>query len=409
MTLASVTATWPADRTLIVPQAAHSQTVVVDLPADVSVPPEVACQLVEANQAGVVLPVQLITAAGPDGQPCDAKRQLVASVPAGQAGGGERQFRLELGGSTPTAGGGFRLQDDGAKTLLMLEEDRPVLAYNYGMITQESVRETDSRRTASSFIHPLWGLNGEVLTAAFPPDHVHHRGIFWTWKDVEVNGQHYDHWTDTKMQTRFVRWLCRQTGPLAAVVAVENGWFVDQTQVMTERVWMRVFRSDGQTQSIDVQLTLMACDQAVRLGGDGAKSYGGFTLRFDVWPRTDGIVSAPSGTYEDRERRGLEASGDLVNVSLPWADLTSTFAGVDHASGAAVFIHPGHPDYPPTWLTRSYGALCVGWPGTQSKALQASEPATLSYRVWVHKNVVDSQRLDEQYRAYTASTQAAWR
>jgi len=27
------------------------------------------------------------------------------------------------------------------------------------------------------------------------------------------------------------------------------------------------------------------------------------------------------------------------------------------------YIHPSHPDFPPTWLTRHYGCLCVGWPG----------------------------------------------
>src|SRR5690606_39283279 len=32
-------------------------------------------------------------------------------------------------------------------------------------------------------------LQGKVITEDFPEDHKHHRGIFWTWHQVVVNGQ----------------------------------------------------------------------------------------------------------------------------------------------------------------------------------------------------------------------------
>jgi hypothetical protein len=38
----------------------------------------------------------------------------------------------------------------------------------------------------SDYIHPLYGLNGEMLTNDWPDaDHPHHRGIFWAWLEVE--------------------------------------------------------------------------------------------------------------------------------------------------------------------------------------------------------------------------------
>ena len=40
-------------------------------------------------------------------------------------------------------------------------------------------------RARSDYIHPLYGLNGEVLTRDWPVDHPHHRGIYWAWPEVD--------------------------------------------------------------------------------------------------------------------------------------------------------------------------------------------------------------------------------
>ena len=36
------------------------------------------------------------------------------------------------------------------------------------------------------YVHPLYGLDGELLTEDFPRDHLHHHGIFWAWHQVYV-------------------------------------------------------------------------------------------------------------------------------------------------------------------------------------------------------------------------------
>lgn len=398
-----------AEPALVVSSADCRQWIDVELPADWQLPVANGYQLVDLAHPDRILPAQLTTGTRDDGQPSESMRRLVAGVPGVQGPGEPRQFRLRPAPSANDAGDRFHWDEVSDKTIRLTEGDRPVLAYNYGTITEPSVPETDPRRRSGCFVHPVWGLDGEVLTAAFPRDHYHHHGIFWTWKDVQVGGQHYDQWTDTKLRTHFVRWLGRETGPLAAVLGVENGWLVGSRQVMTERVWMRVFRSAGGDQMIDMQLTFIPTGDPVSLGGDQVKSYGGFTVRLDVWPRTDGVVRAAEQTTKDSQRTGLASSRDLVNVRLPWADLTSTFPAMDHRSGLAVLVSPRHPDYPPTWLTRSYGALCVGWPGVHSKTLQPGKPVTLRYRVWIHNRELPAQQLARQYRAYVASTQATWR
>ncbi len=93
---------------------------------------------------------------------------------------------------------------------------------------------------------------------------------------------------------------------------------------------------------------------------------------------------------------------------LEWADLSAQFAGAAQPSGAAIFISPDHPDYPPTWLTRHYGALCVGWPGVTPATFQKGELIHCRYRVWLHRGLANPQELQAVADAYRAGQQVRW-
>jgi hypothetical protein len=97
------------------------------------------------------------------------------------------------------------------------------------------------------------------------------------------------------------------------------------------------------------------------------------------------------------EGKQLLSNQDLSNTPLSWVDLTSNFPGVSGRSGAAIFIHPSHPDYPPTWLTRSYGPQCVGWPGVEPHTLNPGSPVELKYRFWFHGDEQASRTIDQRY------------
>ena len=42
----------------------------------------------------------------------------------------------------------------------------------------------DGEAARSNYFHPLYDVDGNVLTEDFPNDHIHHRGIFWAWHQV---------------------------------------------------------------------------------------------------------------------------------------------------------------------------------------------------------------------------------
>ena len=280
----------------------------------------------------------------------------------------------------------FRFTNVTDKSIALFEGARPVFVYNHGVIQPPAGEPAD--RARSSYVHPLYGLDGEVLTDDFPKDHYHHRGLFWSWPHVRIGDRHYDLWMLKGIEHRFERWLAREASATNATLGAENGWFVGNRKVVREQVWIRTAPSGKDERVLDLELTWVPLGAPITLEGAEGKSYGGLTLRFA--PRTNTVITTPLGQGEK----------DLSITRLPWADLSARFAGREQPSGAAIFVAPDHPDYPPEWLTRHYGVLCLGWPGVKPKTFQPGETIRCGYRVWIHRGTATVDKVAQAYRAY---------
>jgi hypothetical protein len=282
--------------------------------------------------------------------------------------------------------------------LLITEAGKPILGYNYGPVTASWVPENDRRRTRACYIHPLFGLEGELLTDDFPADHYHHHGIFWAWPHILINNQEYDLWVDRGIRQRFRRWLHMGSGMVAATFGVENGWYVGDQLVMLERIWATVWKTEEFGRLLDFEIFLQPVENPVTLWGAEGKSYGGFTFRFNVKQGQTVKITVPEGL----------TSEDLLETRLRWADLASQFAPSGSESGATVLIPSDHPDYPPTWLTRHYGVLCVGWPGTEPRTLSPGQSTRLPYQVWIHRNYLSAEAIEMVVQALHHARKARW-
>ena len=381
---------------LVVPAASQTLHLAVAAPQGVQAEAGKYWQLVEVDHADVCLPVEVVAAIGPDGKPAARQSTLLVNISPNKKTSAVRNFRLEPGKcSAETKGLRFTPLND--KSLELREGGKPVLVYNHGVITNEALPVKETRRSRACFVHPLYGLHGEVLTDAFPKDHYHHLGMFWAWPHIFIEGKEYDLWMYKNIKQKFVSWLAQDAGPAAAQLAVENGWFIGDKKVATERVWLRTFPAVEGHRAIDVDLVVTVGDKAITLMGAPEKSYGGLNLRFA--PRKDTVITVPSGKTKD----------DLPDTKLAWADLTAQFAGAPAPTGAAIFVPPTHPDYPPTWLTRHYGVLCVGWPGVKKRTFEPGEIFHLSYRVWIHDRPGELDALKAAYEAYQAGLKAEWK
>jgi hypothetical protein len=280
---------------------------------------------------------------------------------------------------------GFRFEAVDDNSLGLWEGGKPVFVYSHGVLLKAGV---PADRARSTYLHPVYGLDGEVLTDDFPKDHYHHRGLFWAWPHVKTGGKEYDLWMIKGVEQKFERWLAKEAGD-TALLKVENGWYAGTKKIMGEQVSFRVHPAEAEARAIDVELVLTPKEQAVTLAGAEGKSYGGLTLRFA--PCTNVVITTPLGNGKE----------DLPMTRLPWADLTAQFPGVSQPSGAAIFVAPSHPDFPPMWLTRHYGVLCLGWPGVDAKSFEPDKPIRLHYRVWIHRGAADAERLKKAFDTYT--------
>lgn len=278
------------------------------------------------------------------------------------------------------------ITEDGKKgTVTIHDGEMNVLTYRFGNQLKEGV---DPEQTRSCYIHPLFSLEGELLTDDFPADHLHHHGLFWTWPVIRTRGQETQTWHPANLRQYFQRWLKREVHESGATLSVENAWKLDGQEVVArEVVTLDVSPTDALGRTIDLELSLEAIGGPLELRGtsDQNKGYGGLTLRgapvFKGMPiRTD---------------RG-EYSGEPNNVTLRWADLSTEKAGV------AIFVSLDHPGFPTTWVLRtSYaGLLNVSWPGLKSALLPPGKPITLRYRLYIHRGNITAAHIQQVYQQY---------
>jgi hypothetical protein len=386
----------PASELLAIPAQPVRMNLAVKLPSGPRLDDKQRWQLAElgAPDGQPPIPVEIVTGHLDDGSKSTDAQTLVCSIPSRAGATETRRFRLsEASAPVSAMTPAFHFTAVTEKSLGVWEGNRPVFVYNHGILSKEGV---PADRNRSTYLHPVYGLDGEVLTDDFPKDHYHHRGLFWAWPHVRIDGLNYDLWDVRGIYQRFERWLDRRPGASAAVLGVENGWYIGDQKMMQERVWFTVYPATASGQVIDLDCTWIPTEKAVTLAGAEEKSYGGLTLRYA--PRTDTVITTPLGNKSE----------DLAMTRLPWADLSARFTGAREPSGAAIFIGPDHPDYPPTWLTRHYGALCVGWPGVTPATFQPGQRIQCRYRIWIHRGSPAKADLEQAYQAYSAARNAHW-
>jgi hypothetical protein len=268
----------------------------------------------------------------------------------------------------------FAFRDVGGESLELSENGKPVFLYNYDMILR---RGADEKMRRSTYLHPVYAPDGNVITDDFNPNHVHHRGISWMWPVVVVNGKTYDLWTVGGIRQRFVRWKTRETEANLAVLAVENGWYVDERKVMKEDVESRVYPARDNTRRMDFVLQFEPVDAPVEIAGtpDQKKGFGGFCFR--LAPADGGI---PKTTI--RTEKGLLPKDGVLEVAK-WGEVEADFAG--KRERVRIQDDPSNPGYPNGWLLRhNFPFMNVSYPGLPHLTLEKGKPLVLKYRVTLY-------------------------
>ena len=246
----------------------------------------------------------------------------------------------------------------------------------------------------TNYCHPVYGLDGTVITEDFPADHLHHRGIFWAWHQVYVGDTPMgDMWAcqDFAWDIHTVRILEPEESSAALQARVywkSSQWKQAAAPFAEETVTIRVHQAAHETRLIDFDIEIRALEPGLRLGGSNdVKGYGGFSTRIVLPP--DIRMSDPNGPVTPQ------------NTAVPagyWMNFSATFG--DAASSVAILVHPAHPGHPRQWILRNArSAQNLAYPGREPVPIPMAQPLTLRYRLVFHRNA-DLNRL---FRAYSQS------
>ncbi|NIA16397.1 MAG: hypothetical protein GWP08_20240 [Nitrospiraceae bacterium] len=309
-----------------------------------------------------------------------------------------------IAGCSAVAYAGFSFEDDG-KSLTLLEGGNKVFVYHYEPVDPpEGVKE---RYRRACYVHPLYGLDGDVLTEDFPADHYHHRGVFWGWPEARVGDRVANVWTCVDIYQHHEAWVKKEAGSDQAVLSVRNFWSFNDapdTAVVREEVSYTVAPADELGRTIDIyarftnvtegEVTFQGSTAAISRKDKTPKGYGGFNIRPDsnrkpfTFTTIDGVCKQDKLRYE-----------------TPWADIASQALNNGPVSGLAVFQDPRNPGYPhPGWIFRHYGFLGACWPHVEPHVLQAGESFELRYRLYIHRGTAEEGGVAEAFEKYVGET-----
>lgn len=270
------------------------------------------------------------------------------------------------------------IQEDKA---CFVEGQDSILCYQ---ISEKSLEGTYKR---SNYIHPLYTLDGEVLSEDFPEDHLHHRGIFWTWHQLYVGDLRIgDPWEikDFCWEVKSVKKIekIKRATSIQSEVHWKSPLWRDDTgiekPVVKEMTSITVHPKQENYRLIDIEISMLALEKDVRIGGsEDPKGYGGFSPRIRL--------------VEDTEFTNSNGAVTPTNLPVPesaWMDISGSVGKNETKAGMSILSYPNNPGYPNPWILRQKRSMqnaVYPFPGAEAVILSDISPTVLRYRLVIHE------------------------
>jgi hypothetical protein len=269
-----------------------------------------------------------------------------------------------------------------AQGIRVLEHGKPVFFY------QRMPKSADGKYICTNYIHPLYSLNGDTLTEEFPVDHPYHRGIFWAWHQIYINGSSIgDGWIMENIEQEVVDVQTLTTNHSAQLklnVLWKSPSFENTKPFLNEHTTITVYPLQDSIRKIDFAITLNALVPGLEIGGSNdEKGYGGLCARLKL-PK-DLAFSSVDGPVTPL----------LTQIKAgPYMDFSGSYDRDGGIIGVSILCHPKTPNYPEPWILRSVTSMQnVVFPGKDRISLSMGKPVVLYYRMIVHNGNAHSINL----------------
>jgi hypothetical protein len=277
-------------------------------------------------------------------------------------------------------------RDDGA-ALHVVDGGEPVLVFRY--------------KAPKPYIHPLHAPGGAIVSLALPHDHLHHRGLWLAWPNV--NGINF--WEEHFAPEQTGHVYHRGFEP-RAVASGETGFTSRQNWVtltgepfIDGRFGVTIHAARGDARVLSIDVALHAAGKAVKLGTP--PQYHGLGYRC-ARSMDNGRILNANGDEGPEATNGARAS---------WCNYSGQLDGIERAdlpaqsggwAGVTLFDHPTNPRHPTPWFTmhRPFGFMAPALSFHEPYAMAPDQTLTLRYGVLIHRGPADAGQLTRWYEEW---------
>ncbi|HKQ37094.1 MAG TPA: PmoA family protein [Verrucomicrobiae bacterium] len=253
------------------------------------------------------------------------------------------------------------------------------------------------------YIHPIYSLSGKVITDDFPPNHIHHHGVWFAWSNAEFEGRPTDFWNmgDGKGLVEFVSVANEWSGVAHGGFTAKHR-YVDLTsgapKTAIEEDWeVRILNRfpDQKFWVFDLVSTQRCTSTALKFP---EYRYGGIGLRGNwAWNGKDAVQFLTSDGVTDREKSHT--------MRARWCDMHGTIDG-QHV-GITVMGHPENFRAPQPMRVHPTEPFFNFAPQQAGEfEMQPGKPYIACYRLVIHEGPPDKAQLDRIWAAYATPPKA---
>jgi hypothetical protein len=257
---------------------------------------------------------------------------------------------------------------------------------------QRRPTDKDGKYQRSHYLHPVVGLNGAELTEDFPTDHLHHRGIFWAWHQLTVDGKQLgDPWVCQRSYWDHVS-AAIETTDTSSRLNVAVHWSSDdlldatgkRIPIVLERSTIEFHPRTESYRLVDIRFSLEPLLNNVSIGGsDDQKGYGGFSVRMKLKPPMQFLGE------------GGEIEPTITGISGGrWVNIQGPIGPDDSVAGIAMLQMSASPKLPQPWILRRGKSMQnAAFPGQKAFKLSKPNSVEFHYRLVIHAGNVDAKTI----------------
>lgn len=254
---------------------------------------------------------------------------------------------------------------------------------------QKTPKDLNGNYRRCNYIHPLYGPDNSRLTEDFPADHPHHRGVFWAWHQIFIDGKQVsDGWELKNFEQKITDFEYRLRQGLAQINThvdwLSPLWKGGKEAYLKEETQILIHPASKNIRRIDFEIRLKALTDRLTIGGSAdEKGYGGFSVRLKL-PQ-DVVFIGENGPVEPKNE-AVDA-GHVMNIS-------GSFLKNGKHGGIVIYSNPKNPSPATEWILRKTASMQnAAFPGRNPVAIPFDKPLTLTYSLLIYQGEISAKQI----------------